>query len=126
MQARRAVPLHLRVAQADGRVVRRLRRQRQDARLHGARARLDVQQERRRLILGFDHPNLDAQVIATDVKAMIEQYHGRIFWRKTSPSRALRDAPQVLPAVGRGHRRYASTAEDEAEDDEGDEGGAPA
>ena len=32
--------------------------------------------------VGFDHPNLDALVIATDVKAMIEQYHGRIFRRK--------------------------------------------
>jgi superfamily II DNA or RNA helicase len=32
--------------------------------------------------VGFDHPHLDALVIATDVKAMIEQYHGRIFRRK--------------------------------------------
>jgi superfamily II DNA or RNA helicase len=32
--------------------------------------------------VGFDHPHLDALIIATDVKAMIEQYHGRIFRRK--------------------------------------------
>ena len=31
---------------------------------------------------GFDHPNLDTLIVATDVKTKIEQYHGRIFRRK--------------------------------------------
>lgn len=35
---------------------------------------------------GFDHPNLDTLIVATDVKTKIEQYHGRIFRRKdTNP-----------------------------------------
>lgn len=31
---------------------------------------------------GFDHPNLDTLIVATDVKTKVEQYHGRIFRKK--------------------------------------------
>jgi superfamily II DNA or RNA helicase len=34
--------------------------------------------------VGFDHPNLDALLLASDVDEGIEQYHGRVFRREDS------------------------------------------
>jgi len=80
--------------------------------------------------VGFDHPNLDALIIATDVKAMIEQYHGRIFRRKDCKPILFDIVDDFGPfhvhyamrrkyylQTGAVIRRYAAPTDDEPDDD---------